>query len=236
MTTSEALKPVVTLVNAHLQDYREILAEKSERSLERAQKQRELDVLLLQAGNYTGHEANAQFFLSLLKPFEDLHLLRWHDRRFQNFLEILDIVQIFEKDGVAALNQRIADITHEMKEVSPDDEKAIKEYLHLLNDILFLAIYVCPHVARSVEIKLDRPAGARRFRDLVEYDYAQHRNAYDNLVALGETCGKNINFNDSLVLPLPYSFTTGTHESGERSAGAGPGAEIFFSHVQPLEN
>ncbi len=122
------------------------------------------------------------------------------------------------------VNKRLGIILSEFKRVNLllDVKKTLIEEA---NSLLYEAIYNYPHLAHSIEVKLGKRAyeNSKRIED--QYDES-HRLWYkylvDNRISQRETDPY------SLVTPLPYGFTTGTHGSGERAAMDASRREIYF--------
>ena len=93
------------------------------------------------------------------------------------------------------------------------------------NGLLYGVIYNYPYLAHSVEVRLGREAyeNSERIDDLCG---ESNRWWYKRLVGNRKKQGESDPY--SLVVPLPYGFTTGTHGSGERAAISASRREVYF--------
>ena len=127
-------------------------------------------------------------------------------------------VELLEQGGLDSANARVTFLFDEFKQST--DVASRQTFADQLNDLFYRAIYIFPHLAYSIEIKLDPQFASS-----------------DHLSKIWGSLGCDINRGSFLAnavvdstanLPLPYGFSTGVHGSGERSAVASSLKSILF--------
>lgn len=230
-----------TFVNNNLNLFREWLKEnlEADKKNEKDQDLVQLSLLnTLQESDdkkviYDGSECNAKFIMEKLRPFADKHVGFMIDARFKQLYSLLPLLSIFEEGGLEAVNSRLDMLFKEYKkEGGKLSEAGMNEKIAELNDILFNAIYLFPHIARSIEVKLaeDKIISSDKFWDDHGYDYGKDRRLYDVLRK------KKPEMSKILAMPLPYGFSTGTHGSGQRAARGASREDICFTYIHPRNN
>lgn len=145
--------------------------------------------------------------------------------RFHQFVDDLEILSIFEEEGIEGINQRLDTILSQLQK----GKLPLKEQQQSMieaNQFLYRAIYLFPHLVSSIEVKLDESATDntdeinREYRDARRYQFEE---------SVTERIAINDEDPNTLVIPLPYGFSTGTHGSGSRSAAAQSRREVYFS-------
>ena len=110
---------------------------------------------------------------------------------------------------------RAEEIYHILTETNlegvPEVERLVSP-LADMNSRLCSAIYLFPHLAQGVLVKVTGDWEEGRNRDALD---TTHRRNYTSLVNGMKSSGRGTSV---LCLPLPYYFTTGAHGSGERAA------------------
>lgn len=96
-----------------------------------------------------------------------------------------------------------------------------------LNNTLFKAIYHFPHIVNGVEIMFQNnvDAHAEEWGKQYGHEYAIGRRVWEKLAQ------ENQEMYASLVFPLPFAFSTGTHGSGSRAATTASSVDIFFTNI-----
>ncbi|MFA6296754.1 MAG: hypothetical protein WC663_05345 [Patescibacteria group bacterium] len=151
-----------------------------------------------------------------------------------HFLYMLEYLQILEEDGINGLNKRIAILVDQLRTMNRDDYDGIRHICRLLDNLLQTVIYFCPHLVFGVELKLKSGSvmDDEAFGNL--YGYEHNRWPYEKMMEM-----QGFNPNDSrrlrMVVNLPYSFTTGTHGSGERAAVGSSRVPICFGTLMYRE-
>ena len=235
------LQPTVRLVNATLDEVRNSLSlnSKSERGLSEAQK--ELDLVLNGNPNepgksslvYDGIGVTASDLQKALSPFSTENI-GYHriDSKFKELVFDLETIKLLEKGGLDAVNEKLGRLFESLKtEATTAEEKegAIKEF----NEMLGRAIYLFPHLAIGVEVKL-KPGALERTEEIETRYYESTRGWFEKL-ALTYQNERGVPLPDSLVFPLPYGFTTGVHGSGERAAMLQSWEDIFLTSSFPRQ-
>jgi len=182
---------------------------------------------------YDGKEVNARCLMEMLASFADKNVGFMIDAQFKQFYSLLPLLSIMEEGGVEEVNVYIGKLFSEYKETGANmTEKEMNDKIKAINDVLFGAIYLFPHLVKSVEVKLlpDKIVEAEKFIDKHEYHYGKDRRIYDVLRKAAPEKSEVI------TLPLPYFFTTGTHGSGERSAMGASRAEVHMTYIHLRNN
>ncbi|MBI4058294.1 hypothetical protein HY408_00860 [Candidatus Gottesmanbacteria bacterium] len=125
---------------------------------------------------------------------------------------------------VEEANKRLSSILTDLKggNLSLEEKEALAEEA---NGLLYGAIYRYPELVYSVEVRLGMSADNNS--DDIDEQYSEaHRLWYKYLVDNRRTPGEKNSL--SLVAPLPYGFSTGTHGSGERVAMSASRREVYF--------
>ncbi len=145
--------------------------------------------------------------------------------KFREFVDDLELLALFEQGGIDGLNRKLDNslkVLQEAKLTTAELEKVIGE----VNNILCRAIYLFPHLVSGVEVKVGESAAANG-ESLRRKYYEPNRFYYEGLI---EKLAERGDVSPStLIIPLPYGFTTGTHGSGERAAMGASRMDIFFS-------
>lgn len=125
------------------------------------------------------------------------------------------------------INGRINDKLTALRAASLDEAKKISTSL---NDILYNAIRVIPHLVTGIEVKLKPGIDAKvqEYWEKYGIDVAGQRRVFQEFQKNSQ--------GDTIVVPLPYIFTTGTHGSGERNAIAHSKEEILFDFISPRDD
>lgn len=124
----------------------------------------------------------------------------------------LEYLSIYERHGLNGLNEYLNSLIGELSPAKEFKENAL--VAANIDDLLRRAIYLFPHVARGVKVKVKRD-----FND--ETDQAPGFSRLDrrDFTALREQLEeKGRDPYEEMLFPLPTFFTTGTHGSGERAA------------------
>jgi len=182
---------------------------------------------------YDGEEFNAKFLMEKFGPFADKHVGFMIDFRFKQLYSLLPLLSIFEEGGLEAVNDRLDRLFKEYREEGGKlSENEMNEKITELNNILFNAIYLFPHIARSIEVRLaeGKIISADKFWDDHGYDYGKNRRLYDFLKE------KKPEMSTVLIMPLPYGFSTGTHGSGQRAARGASREDVYFTYIHPRNN
>lgn len=228
-------------VNNSLDEFRNWLKENlaSDKKNKKEQDKVQLDLLgVLQEDSgikllYDGEKNNAKYLMETLEPFSDKHVGFMIDAGFKRLYSLLPLLSILEEGGVEGVNAHIEKLFAEYKEIGAGlSEKAMREKIMAINDLLLGVIYLFPHLVNGVEVKLlpHNVIEAEKFMDRYGYDYGKDRRIYDAF-RKAEPCKS-----ETLTLPLPYGFTTGTHGSGERSARGASREEIYLTYIHPRNN
>lgn len=184
---------------------------------------------------YDGKRYNAKYLMAKFQIFSDEHLGSVRDERFKRFFSLLPILSILEEGGIEALNKRINEIFLELKEkthkMSPEE---VDNRLNELDRILYSAIHLVPHLAKSVEVKLipGRLVSAEESMRLYGCHCSDDRFNFDRMKGIVE----NPEIYTTLFIPLPYRWFVPTHGSDERMARAASNAEIFFTDISPKDD
>ncbi|MBI2995162.1 MAG: hypothetical protein HYY52_00420 [Candidatus Melainabacteria bacterium] len=159
-------------------------------------------------------------------PYDGLYLSDSKDA-LKNLATDLEYIQIFNEAGVKGLNKYLEDILNNLRSAKSEQEK--NELIEKLHMFIYRGIYNFPHVVKGVEIIL-RPGayeGSKEFGDRFGSDYYRYK--YTQLVDALQKEGREVT--NSLTIELPYSFTTGTHGSGERAARGASVDNLEFTTI-----
>lgn len=220
-------KGPVGLVNAYLADFRTDLDRRyGNLSTYQAYLRVALDGLV-----YDGARVTAADLRTTLEPFTKQDVGGFRGDQFKIFFSDLEYISLLEKGGLDGVNQRLNDLFVLLKTDLPSGEK--EEVKHKLNHLLGRAVYLFPHLAGSVKVQLKPGVEQNTEKFERKYGLGYYHNRFDTLkeVYKAET-GQP--FSDTLVVPLPYGFSTGTHGSGQRNAAAASSLTVFFSSVSQL--
>jgi hypothetical protein len=185
------LFPISTLMNARLFDLRESAENHLKYINTTSDQQIFLDTL-----ECIPPDAPLDLIHDTLTPFVEASLDDETRETLAMFSADLDFIHVFQERGIGGLNEVLNRYLQNAKEGRDDDIKTA-------NQLLYRAIYLFPHVAHGVSIAIDPGVYKHysEFKGLAEHYQFKH------LPPPSE-----------IVLPLPYSFSTGTHGSGERTA------------------
>jgi hypothetical protein len=213
--TQEGMGQIVVLINAMLDELVAISQWSSDEFHELGAALRDF--------HYNGE--NALELKEMMESFSDKvgYLSSYY---FNLTLSLLPLLAIFEKGGLEAVNQRISDHLNVLRDETASEQE-VESAAYALNDILFTAIYLFPHLVQGVRVRLaDRLLEEDHITRLVRYD--DRRWVFNKMVAMYPQ-ERGHAFPGEFILPLPYGFTTGTHGSGERAAMGASRAELHFS-------
>lgn len=156
--------------------------------------------------NYDGEERNAQYLIAKLQPFIGKYVSSAINERFERFVKLLPYISIFEKDGISGVNERISELFMDLKERGNElSGEEVEDRLEKLNGILYSAIYIFPHLVKSVEVGLipDKCISTDDFNAKYEFMNSRGRWSFDRMRTLvsGEI--------EKVFLPLPFDHTIG---------------------------
>jgi len=123
-------------------------------------------------------------------------------------------------------NDRISKVLEAYKNAPPEE---LVQRRDELNDILLSAIDKYPGEVNGVEVTINSGSASRTWSDRFAGHFVEGRQRMD-LPKYADLNGGQLT---NIILPLPYSFTTGTHGSGERAAGAA--SEITIASGELIE-
>ena len=146
------------------------------------------------------------------------------ERLVSPLADMLTQITLLESGGLDEINRAIAYDFGQLQKLSPVTLKGGTRETRLaesagnqalcdnLNSRLCSAIYLFPHLAQGVLVKVTGDWEEGRNRDALD---TTHRRNYTSLVNGMKSSGRGTSV---LCLPLPYYFTTGAHGTGERAA------------------
>jgi len=232
------LQPTVQLVNATLDEVIKGLSMEEEQDGFLTEAERELSIVLEGTLDeprkpplrYDGVQITASNLRQTLEPFSQENYGQSIDSRFKGLISDLEYIELLEKGGVGAVNGRISEWLECVKGDVPLEQKT--KAMGEVNHILGRAIYLFPHLARGIAVSLkpETEQKTKEFEDKYGWDY--YRNRYNMLLEVYQE-KKGFPLPETLVLPLPYGFTTGTHGSGERTARASSQEDIYLGFIHP---
>lgn len=156
--------------------------------------------------NYDGEERNAQYLMAKLQPFIGKYVSSAINERFERFVKLLPYISIFEKDGISGVNEKINELFVSLKENgSGFTEEEMDEHFETLKGILYSAIYIFPHLVKSVEVGLipDKCISDEEFNAKYEFMNSRGRWSFDCMRTFVSSEIKE------LFLPLPFDYTMG---------------------------
>ena len=141
------------------------------------------------------------------------------------------------KDNVERSNDRLFQVVQNLKRLSDrlgggdadelgDDYSKPHQLAGRANDVLYEAIENCFPYANAVVVTAT--VDPKRVLREASEDNSRHYMRRFLTTLEGESFDADQPYNMRLVLPLPYSFTTGTHGSGERAAQGASYQTIFL--------
>jgi hypothetical protein len=185
---------------------------------------------------YDVDHVNARLLDAKLRPFttpeKKPHLTYFIRERLSLLLSWMNTVSVVEAGGLKALNTELLFLMDEFASICTTDKyDEIRQAGFKIDQFLCSLIFVCPHIVRSIKIKLKN--------QLLSGDEISKRghgggglsgHGRHHLEKLIERITTQIddNWDRTLCIPLPYYFTTGTHGSGERAACGASNMVIEF--------
>lgn len=134
--------------------------------------------------------------------------------------------------GCEAVNALVSENLQQLKSTTDQSER--ERIIETLNDLFQRAIYLFPNIADGIQATLVPDAAERSegFHEKFGYDYDRHiYQRYASLAKSEQTIEPS-----SLIVPLPFYFTTGTHGSGERSAMAASSDHLWMTMIHPRKS
>lgn len=221
-------------VNASLDEFRNRLAGERESRQGLSEAQERLNRALTDF-RYDGVQTAASSLQKKLDPFSEEELGYELSSPFKRFVADLEYIELLEKGSLGAVNGRVAELFEQAKglEMSPEQQE---ELVGRLNDIMMRGIYIFPHLAKGVEVKL-KPGVEGRTKKFEEVygRMGYYRRVYDRLLeAYQRVRGRPLS--NTLIFSLPFGFTTGTHGSGERAAVVASQEHVYFTFIHPRDD
>ncbi|MFA6096433.1 MAG: hypothetical protein WC788_02255 [Candidatus Paceibacterota bacterium] len=182
---------------------------------------------------YDGAEHNARYLLLKLQEFQDKKIGSNVEVKVKHFLLMLPYLSMFEENGIQGMNERINKLFTELKEKSGEltgDE--VNERINALNGILYSAIYIFPHLARSIEVGLvpENIISCEERQNLYGHHYTEERIQFDRMKHIIEGTI------EKLSLPLPYGFMSRKTGSQDRFAKGEAREEVYFDCAHPKDD
>ena len=231
---SSHLRPTANLVNATLVDIDDYLSREAATRSGLSPTQAALREALPQA-IYDGVRTTASDIKATLAPFIGEYIGFEKDGQFKEFVGDLEYVELMEQGGLDAVNSRLRELSKTIKADVPKEQKS--DAMDRINRLLYRAIYVFPHLATGVQVDL-APGTEGKSEEIWEiygYDYGSERRKYEQLRDRHQE-RYDTPFPDTLTVPLPYGFTTGTHGSGQRAAVGASMDEISYTFISLRHN
>lgn len=148
---------------------------------------------------------------------------------FRQFVVDLELLTIFEQEGVDGFNKRL---DYTLKQLQKDglSQEQQRDLTRGANRMLYRTIYLFPHLVNSIEVELDPRAADEEKTEALRNQYYEPRR-YDYQGLHEDRAKRGDTDLDTLVIPLPYGFTTDTHGSGGRAAMSQSRRGIYFGYA-----
>lgn len=181
------LEPTIALVNNTLGEMKGVLLRQITGKEDLTNSQKKLAVLLFgtidpsktASLHYNSVTTTASSLREQLDPLSTENLGYDLDSRFKRFVGDLEYVGLLERGGgVEAINGKIRELKEELQKDIPIEQK--REAAGRLNDILSRAIYLFPHLAKGVEVRL-KPGTAEKAEEFDNKFYDSYRFWHEKL-------------------------------------------------------
>lgn len=151
--------------------------------------------------------------------------------KYERLVRDLDFVELLELGGMDAVNKRLQKRLSSLTSPGSRPDDQTRELNLINNEFLQRAIYLAPHLTTGVEITLKPGALERAQRFERGYMDDFYRDDHRRLARVHQE-KKGSPLPDTLVVPLPFSFYTGTHGSGDRTANNISSDTVFLDFMQ----
>ncbi len=116
--------------------------------------------------SYDGCEKNAEFLLSELLKNKNFFINSVAEKKYKKLVSLLPIISLIEEGGLDRVNLELENLLNSLRSKQISNQNNLVD---AFNDLLFGAIYVFPHLAKTIEvvpnIKLIKERGDRAISD-----------------------------------------------------------------------